>query len=57
MNSMNPLMGVFPITTAGNSLLICLALAAAVSDCMWRRLPRHHAAVYQEAVPFASEAR
>ena len=50
MNSMNPLMGVFPITTAGNILLVGLAIVAIVSDCMWRRLPDDHPAVYQEPV-------
>jgi membrane protease YdiL (CAAX protease family) len=48
MNSMNPLMGVFPITTAGNILLVSLAVIAIVSDRMWRRLPEDHPAVYQE---------
>ena len=47
MNSMNPLMGVFPITTAGNILLISLAVVAIVSDRMWRRLPGGDPAVYQ----------
>jgi membrane protease YdiL (CAAX protease family) len=56
MNSMNPLMGVFPITTAGNILLIGLALVAIVSDRMWRRLPEHHPAVYQETAPSISNA-
>lgn len=48
MNSMNPLMGVFPITTAGNILLVGLAMVAVVSDRMWRRLPEGHPAVYQD---------
>ena len=39
MNFINPLMGVFPITTAGNILLIGFAVIAVVSDRMWRRLP------------------
>jgi len=39
MNSMNPLMKVFPITTAGNILLVGLAMVVVVSDRMWRRLP------------------
>jgi membrane protease YdiL (CAAX protease family) len=51
MNSMNPLMGVFPITTAGNILLIGLAVVAVVSDRMWRRLPGTHPAVYQAPPP------
>jgi membrane protease YdiL (CAAX protease family) len=50
MNSMNPLMGVFPITPAGNILLVGLAMAAVVSDRMWRRLPGNHPAVYQDPV-------
>jgi len=54
MNSMNPLMGVFPITTAGNILLVVLALLALVSDRMWRRLPADHPAVFQEIVPTAA---
>lgn len=54
MNSMNPLMGVFPITTAGNILLVVLAMVAVVSDRMWRRLPGHHPAVYKEAMPSVS---
>jgi membrane protease YdiL (CAAX protease family) len=48
MNSMNPLMGLFPITTAGNILIIILALGAVVSDRMWRRLPSEHPVVYKE---------
>jgi len=48
MNSMNPLMGVFPITPAGNILLVSLAMVAVVSDRMWHRLPEHHPAVYQD---------
>jgi membrane protease YdiL (CAAX protease family) len=47
MNSMNPLMAIFPVATAGNILLISLAVAAIVSDRMWRRLPDGHPAVYQ----------
>ena len=48
MNSMNPLMGIFPITTAGNIFLVGLAIFAVVSDRMWRRLPGGHPAVYQD---------
>jgi uncharacterized protein len=47
MNSMNPLMGVFPITTAGNILLVSLAVIALVYDRMWKKLPSDHPAVYQ----------
>lgn len=48
MNSMNPLMGLLPVTTAGNILIIILALVAVVSDRMWRRLPSEHPAVFKE---------
>jgi membrane protease YdiL (CAAX protease family) len=51
MNSMNPLMGIFPITTAGNVILIGFAILVIVWDRMWRRLPNDHPAVYQEATP------
>jgi hypothetical protein len=51
MNSMNPLMGIFPITTAGNILLIGFAVLVIVWDRMWRKLPNDHPAVYQEATP------
>jgi membrane protease YdiL (CAAX protease family) len=47
MNSMNPLMGIFPITTAGNIMLIGLAIIVLVSDRMWQKLPKNHPAVYQ----------
>jgi membrane protease YdiL (CAAX protease family) len=39
MNSLNPLMGIFPMTTAGNILLIGFAIFVVVFDRMWRRLP------------------
>jgi membrane protease YdiL (CAAX protease family) len=48
MNSMNPLMGAFPITTAGNILLIGLTIVAVVSDRMWKKLPLDHPAAYYE---------
>ncbi len=48
MNSINPLIGIFPITTAGNILLISFAIIVVVSDQMWRRLPESHPAVYQD---------
>lgn len=54
MNSMNPLMGVLPITTVGNILLVGFALIAVVSDRMWRRLPGDHPAVHQDAYTSAS---
>ena len=46
MNSMNPVMGIFPITTAGNIMLIGLAIIVFVSDRMWQKLPKNHPAVY-----------
>ena len=48
MNSMNPLMGIFPITTAGNILLVSFALIVMIADRMWRKLPENHPAVYQD---------
>ena len=54
VNSMNPLMGVLPITTAGNILLISLAVVALISDRMWRRLPGDHPAVHQDVATSAS---
>lgn len=45
MNAMNPLMGVLPVTTAGNILLICLALFAILYDRMWVKLPSKDPAV------------
>ena len=48
MNSINPLMGIFPITTAGNTLLVGFAIIVVISDRMWCRLPGSHPAVYQD---------
>jgi membrane protease YdiL (CAAX protease family) len=48
MNSMNPLMGIFPMTTAGNVLLVVFAAIVIIADRMWRKLPDDHPAVYQE---------
>jgi len=48
MNAMNPLMGILPITTAGNLILIAFTALAVLSDRMWRRLPGGHPAVYPE---------
>ena len=48
MNSMNPLMGIFPLTTAGNVLLVAFAVVVAIVDRMWRKLSKDHPAVYQE---------
>ncbi len=48
MNSTNPLMGIFPVTTEGNVLLVGFAAAVVVFDRMWRKLPADHPAVYQD---------
>jgi hypothetical protein len=45
---MNPLMGIFPMTTPGNILLVGFAIFAFLSDRMWRKLPKNHPAVYQD---------
>ncbi len=55
MNSMNPLMRVFPMTTAGNVLLVGVACLAIVADRMWRRLPSAHAAVFPKGDRPASQ--
>jgi membrane protease YdiL (CAAX protease family) len=39
MNSLNVLMDVFPVTTAGGALLVALGLLAIVYDRMWERPP------------------
>ena len=39
MNSLNVLIDVLPVTTAGSALLITFGLLAIVSDRMWERLP------------------
>lgn len=56
MNSMNPLMEIFPITTAGNVLLIGFAIAVIVSDRMWRKLPADHPAVHRDDASSVSTA-
>jgi len=48
MNSMNPLVGILPITTAGNIIFVIFAIAVVLVDRMWRKLPAGHPAVYQE---------
>ena len=48
MNSMNPLMGIFPMTTVGNVFLVVFAIVIVIFDRMWRKLPKDHPAVYQE---------
>lgn len=47
MNAMNPLRGVFPITAAGNILLVGFAMVVVIADRLWRKLPEHHPAVDQ----------
>jgi len=54
MNSMNPLMGVFPITSAGNILLVSFAIIVVISDRMWRKLPENHPAMYRDVDVAAS---
>jgi membrane protease YdiL (CAAX protease family) len=49
VNSMNPLMGIFPITTAGNVLPVSVALIVIISDRMWRKLPKDHPAGHRQA--------
>ena len=46
MNSMNQLGDVLPMTTAGNVLLIVLALVVVLADRMWQKLPSAHPAVF-----------
>ena len=48
MNSMNPIMRIFPITTAGNILLVSFAIIVVISDRMWLKLPEHHPAAFQD---------
>jgi uncharacterized protein len=50
MNSMNPLMGIFPVTPASNIMLIIFAIIVVIADRMWRKLPGDHAAVYAENI-------
>jgi hypothetical protein len=56
MNAMNPLVGIFPITTAGNILLVGFAVIVVISDRMWRKLPENHPAVYHYVAASASDA-
>lgn len=56
MNSMNPLMEIFSMTTAGNVLLVGFAVAVIFSDRMWRKLPGNHPAVHQDGVTSVSTA-
>jgi len=50
MNSINPLMGIFPMTTVGNVLLVTFAVIVVIVDHMWRKLPKDHLAVFQETL-------
>ncbi len=45
MNSMNPLMGILPITTAGNIILILFAVLVVFAEKMWHKLPEDHPAI------------
>ena len=45
MIAMNPLMGVLPITTAGNILLVGMVFGFLILDRMWKKLPGDHPAV------------
>jgi membrane protease YdiL (CAAX protease family) len=51
MNAMNPLVEVLPMTTAGNVLLIGLALFAILYDRMWEKLPTDSPAIYPAVKP------
>lgn len=53
MNSMNPLMGVLPVSNAVTILLIGCTLFAVVYDRMWQKLPPDNPAVYQGRVTTA----
>lgn len=48
MNTMNPLMGVFPNTAIGNALLVAFAATVVIHDRMWNRLPPDHPAVQHD---------
>jgi membrane protease YdiL (CAAX protease family) len=50
MNSMNPLMGIFPVTTVGNVMLVMFAVVVIIVDRMWRKLPKDHSSVYKEII-------
>ena len=47
MNSMNPLMGLFPVNTMVNVLIVFFALSVVLIDRMWKKLPESHPAVYK----------
>lgn len=46
MNSMNPLMGIFPVTVAGNIILVVFAVTVVIIDRMWQKLPKDHPVVH-----------
>jgi uncharacterized protein len=46
MNSMNPLMDIFPVTTIGNIMLVIFAVVVIIVDRMWRKLPKDHSGVW-----------
>jgi len=48
MNSMNPLMVIFQMTTVGNVFLVVFAIVVVIVDRMWHKLPKDHPAIYQE---------
>jgi membrane protease YdiL (CAAX protease family) len=50
MNSMNPLMGIFPVTLASNIMLIIFAITVVLVDRMWHKLPGDHPAAYAENI-------
>jgi len=54
MNSMNVLGEILPMTTAGNILLVGLAIVVIIADRMWVRLPEKHPAVIQFQSQFQS---
>jgi hypothetical protein len=50
MNSMNPLMGILPVTLASNIMLIIFAITVVLVDRMWHKLPRDHPAAYDDNI-------
>jgi membrane protease YdiL (CAAX protease family) len=56
MNSMNPMIRVFPDTLAGSILLISLAVGVILIDQLWRKLPGDHPAVYQDSATINTAA-
>jgi CAAX protease family protein len=56
MNSMNPLMGVLPVSIAVTMLLIGWTVFAVVYDRMWQKLPLDNPVVYQAVVAWPAAA-